>query len=419
MHARNEPSGMLVLSVAWLLTACLGGPPPSSGGYAYGGESQYAGYAGTLPGEVVYSHPDGLPATNLWLLDVDGDRQLDVVAVFGSVLPARLVVLRGTGGGQLAPALSYQFEDTLPLMTTLVRRRGMAPDLVVWGSAASSAQAATLDVLNVTDQGVTRRLAYTLDASANGTQGQQAMVAHDVNGDGVEDVLVAAAGPALLGGRLHVLHGAADGTFQDQPARLADDGQFTQAAFGDFNGDGRLDVVVTDFAAGKTRVFQAQADGAYRPSVEMEWGIYRDEPTAVITGDFDHDGDTDIRSLHESCYDVYYRNQGDGTFDSAVVYHTQLDPTFRVAAGDRDDDGNLELMITGYTTTVDRLTLGPDGKVQREELVSLPGSATAAYTDVPVAAGDLNGDHATDYVFAGASGYLFVHASGSTNLPLR
>jgi hypothetical protein len=301
-------------------------------------------------------------------------------------------------------------------------------ELAVFG-VDEARQQATLDVFRLGPNGPQRAHALSLDAPPSTTSAVfstalAALAANDVNQDGVEDLLLAVTD---TDGRLvvHTLLRSPDGTFQDHAQPVSQPSGFTHAAFADVDGDARLDLIAVDFLQTLTHVYFGNADSTFRAGPAMEWGIWADEPTQVLTGDFDHDGDTDIRTLHESCYDVYYRNHGDGSFDAPTVFHTQMDPTFQEAVGVRTD-GKTELMITGATNVVERLTLDAQGFVEREDMLQLPGehggyfsfTDAAAFPAIRVVSADLNGDHLPDYLFADGTGVL-LNLSASSSVPLR
>jgi hypothetical protein len=71
----------------------------------------------------------------------------------------------------------------------------------------------------------------------------------------------------------------------------------------------------------------------------------------VAAGDYDNDGDLDLLVANFG-HDVLYRNNGDGTFTD-VSQEAGLRREFRVGAGaawfDRDGDGDLDLLLATYT----------------------------------------------------------------------
>jgi FG-GAP-like repeat len=118
-------------------------------------------------------------------------------------------------------------------------------------------------------------------------------------------------------------------------------------AVGDFNGDGNLDLAVTQYAGGKghqVAVLLGKGDGSFQPPVFYGTG---NGPYSVITADFNGDGKPDL------AVSVAYENsialllgKGDGTFEPAKMAVVATYP-HELAAGDFNHDGKLDLVING------------------------------------------------------------------------
>src|SRR5207302_543791 len=96
---------------------------------------------------------------------------------------------------------------------------------------------------------------------------------------------------STLGGvsNVSVLLGNGDGTFQ--PAVNYPAGPNPHSiAVGDFNGDGRPDLVVANQAGDDLSVLLGNGDGTFRPGQPCT----AIAPTAVAVGDFNGDGSTDL-----------------------------------------------------------------------------------------------------------------------------
>jgi len=107
----------------------------------------------------------------------------------------------------------------------------------------------------------------TFGASAfSAGSGPKSAATGDFNGDGKLDLVVGDA----ASGDVSILLGNGDGTFQAPVSYAVGTGsasQDLQVALGDFNGDGKLDFVVSDNNDDYVSVFIGNGDGTFKPGV--------------------------------------------------------------------------------------------------------------------------------------------------------
>jgi uncharacterized protein (TIGR03437 family) len=161
----------------------------------------------------------------------------------------------------------------------------------------------------------------------------------DFNGDGNADLAVSDACTLeqnlnvfaiCVGTSTSVLLGNGDGTF-----RVGTNYNFVGAvAIGDFNGDGKADLV----AGGS--VLLGNGDGTFRAGTSF--GI----PGAVVVGDFNGDGRADLAVANSSSSVSVLAGNGDGTFRAAVNY-AATPSLIAIASGDFNGDGNADLVSGG------------------------------------------------------------------------
>ena len=120
-------------------------------------------------------------------------------------------------------------------------------------------------------------------------------------------------------------------------------GVASAVAFGDVNGDGKLDLATANGTSGTLSVFVNDGIGGFKKygsNIGLGLGAY---PTTVALADVDGDGNLDLVSAHSFGAIAYVlRNQGDGTFEPQVEHSVGANPN-SVAVSDFDGDGKLDV----------------------------------------------------------------------------
>lgn len=135
---------------------------------------------------------------------------------------------------------------------------------------------------------------------------------------------------------------------------------------GDFDNDGKLDVVIANFTIGtnKLNFIKGDGDGTFQPPVVFEGGT---RPIAVKAYDFNLDGNLDlaIANFNPSNISIVFGN-GNGTFQAPVTYAPNSNPN-DVDLGDYNQDGAMDIVVStnngvqiliGSTTTPGTFTVG-------------------------------------------------------------
>jgi hypothetical protein len=110
----------------------------------------------------------------------------------------------------------------------------------------------------------------------------------DFNGD--DNLDLAVANQIFANGTVSVLLGHGDGTFGTAVSYGAGSNPFSVAA-GDFNGDGKLDLVAANFNSDNVSVLLGNGDGSFQPAANYGAGS---NPASVAVGDFNRDGALDL-----------------------------------------------------------------------------------------------------------------------------
>ncbi len=238
----------------------------------------------------------------------------------------------------------------------------------------------------------------------------------DINGDGTLDMVATTTGGYYDAPAIITILGNKDGSFQPavtQPFGTAY--TFAGATLADFNGDGKLDLFLSDDgAAGGTlpssSIIFGDNSGSFATAkaVSFTSGL---SLRKVLVGDLNGDGKPDLALIAAGVQSGYsitttnrgllvYLNNGDGTFAAADTYEVgSLGGNGLLA--DVNGDGNLDVVFTiDYPSDVAstsnagaQLLLGHgDGTFGAPSNLMLPASVSM------LAAGDLNGAGVLDLV---------------------
>lgn len=256
------------------------------------------------------------------------------------------------------------------------------------------------------------------------------VVCGDFNNDGQPDVLVTGADTAF-NGISQVWQNHSNGRFTNLNAGLP--GLSSSAvARGDFNNDGRLDLLVTGLAGIDANNFPIYRSQVWRNSgngnfTNVQAGLPGVNTGAVALGDFDNDGNLDLLLTGYSSTGAVaqvWRNLGNGTFTNlnaglpGVLYSS-------VACGDFDGDGWLDILLTGTPngfsdTAISQLWRNQGNGTFAKLNLNLPGISQGA-----VALGDMDQDGRLDLLLSGytATGAVFqvwrnLGAGLFTNVPV-
>ena len=192
------------------------------------------------------------------------------------------------------------------------------------------------------------------------------VVVGDFNGDGRQDLVTANAGADSVSVRLGNGSGSVgDGTFTAAAASPATGSFPFSVAVGDFNGDGRRDLVTANMNAGTVSVLLGNGvgstgDGTFTAAASPATGA---SPRSVAVGDFNGDGRQDLATANANASTVSVLlgngsgSTGDGTFTAAASPVTGSGPQ-SVAVGDFNGDGRQDLATANFSAGTVSVLLG-------------------------------------------------------------
>jgi hypothetical protein len=293
--------------------------------------------------------------------DVDGNGTTDLVTFnYSGAQSSNYNVLLNDGSGNFHVASSGQIPSLYPggmfgsLVLLDVNGDGK-PDILVSGNNPDQIYV----LINQGGGNFGNPISIAVPAGDN-----RIFAVADFNGDGFPDIAYNGTNAANGADQIHILINSGSGTFSDMvPSALQGVGGWVFA--GDFNGDGRTDLVVestnpsfpmtlASFAGLGNGNFTLVSQITIAPANFLE-------PYHLVTGDFDHDGFLDLAGADgagEPSHVLYLWGDGAGNF---TPQHVNGPQGFFVATGDINGDGIPDVVIPDQSQFVS-VSLGQMGR---------------------------------------------------------
>jgi VCBS repeat-containing protein len=246
----------------------------------------------------------------------------------------------------------------------------------------------------------------------------QFLVHADFDGDGKKDAVSAATG------RIHLHSGNGDFSFDPAVSTTTANQSITAAAAADYNHDGIADLAIAGDRAGRLEVLLGTSNGALLPGPVAPNVV--GQPYSMAAGDFDGDGRQDVVLGYgfgiggaASVISVFLGN-GDGSFQNPISRSVGADNN-QVFAADLDRDGRSDIVVGQMLSRAIKVILGGAAGNLGNPTPVAPGGLFSS-----LAVADMNADFNPDIVtgdtdiaiLRGAGDGSFAaaehHASGAT-----
>jgi hypothetical protein len=320
--------------------------------------------------------------------DVDGDGDLDAVLLGDQ----QVVVHVNDGHGAFSKreqfytsiqpySMTLGHYDLAPGIDLAVTHDGWTPDPFIRSPSWGANVAVYLNEVDHYNTGLLR------DAGARA----EGIAAADFDGDGDLDLAVSDYA-ALDTGRVGVF--LFDGGLPGARVDYSTDKGPRNLGAGDFDGDGDVDIVSANSAVGTLSLLKNNGNGTFAPQVSISLPQAMD----VAVTDFNKNGYDDI-VVARWTYGVSYLYGSPSGFGAPTTIEIQGGHTETVVVGDIDGDATREVVTTDYGDEYDTsgcVRIIDGGVVKQLETGWNPSSAAIA---------DFDGDGRTDFAVANSEGF--------------
>lgn len=328
---------------------------------------------------------------SLLAADINHDGKTDLA--YGSVGPDAFSVLFGNGSGKFSTPVASPIFATESIALADINGDGFL-DLVTPEESLNS-------VAVVLGNGKGQFGLAKTDNLSGTVYGPNSTVVADFNGDGKLDLAVAETN--FPTGQVAVSLGNGQGSFGTpviSPLQSEAINNQDLMLSGDFNGDGKPDLIIMDDYSNGFQVLLGNGDGSFQAPVDTKLNTTLN----FAIGDFNVDGKTDVVvstfSNGQELISIYL-SKGDGTFTLGAQYTEQYGGPI---VADVNRDGKSDLVFVGNPVFV---MLG-DGDGTFQKPITGPVVLGQSYAVL----NDFNGDGVPDIVVATSSGLAFLKGNG-------
>lgn len=281
----------------------------------------------------------GSAPTGVAIADINTDSKLDVIVV--NKTGGTYTYFLGTGSGTFGSAVSASAPSSVSGAVVADFNKDGKQDVLI-ASSASSVQVVT----GTATSAPTGAFGAVTSVSIGGTSNPYGVAIGDLNNDGWNDIAIASIGDD----RVHVYLNNGSGGFPSGTGYNLGGGAAPRSvAMGDFNGDGKKDIVVTMSGAAQINILTNNGSGTFTIGTAVNTTYA--SPRGICVGDWDQDGDLDVAYVQDEPAAIdrigIMTNNGTGTLSVAsnVALVANADPwTARVA--DFNHDGDLDLLVS-------------------------------------------------------------------------
>jgi hypothetical protein len=351
--------------------------------------------------------------TALVVFDMNGDGIPDLV-VPSTFEPTGVIVYYGNGDGTFTtgPVIANIAGAVLGLTVGDLNGDGL-PDLILatTGGVVTLLQTPSHQFGNQNTTSIN-----TSNCQFNSNQ-VTTVIAGDFNLDGRVDI-------ATINecGNLVELFGNGDGTFGTQLATVTSaNGAQGSIALADLNGDGIPDFILSDGNNRQIHVLLGLGGGSVSLTPDAPAGTFGASPSKVAVGDFNGDGRQDIAVSDSGTGGPFgsgggvciFLGNGNGTFQTPASGCALAAQSSAVVVGDFNGDGKLDVAFSalgsGGAGSGMFVALGNgNGKLQT------PQNYTADNGPIAIVSGDLNGDGVTDLAVVNRSTDISLFLGAAT-----
>src|SRR5579859_3087775 len=272
-------------------------------------------------------------SNSLAVADFNKDGKLDLVVA--NYDTNDVAVLLGKGDGTFPAQVNYA-AGTTPFGVAAGDLGNGSLDIVVADSGGG-----TISVLvNKGDGTFNAAVPYVVHAAPF------SIAIGDINKDGKNDVIVGDTTGSF--GNIDLLLSNGDGTLQNAIAVIRMPPYLSNIVIGDFNNDGNLDVAANTFnVAGYVSVALGNGDGTFQPATSLA------SPTSygLAAADLNGDGKLDVVLSNAGGNQIsIYRGNGDGTLRHVADYLAGS-VTYGVAVADLNGDGHPDIAVVNQNSS--------------------------------------------------------------------